>query len=191
MSVAFTDTRRPLTIEDYYRMGEAGIFAPDERLELINGELRRMAPIGADHFRVANRLRVLLESAAGKAAIVYQDTPVHLQPGSAPEPDVLALKWRADDYDTQPTPADVLLLVEVSDTTLKDDMGEMRDLYAKHLICEYWVIDVNEQKVFVHTEPAAGAYEKLQTLKLGDVLTPLALPAVRIAVADVFARARR
>lgn len=86
-----------------------------------------------------------------------------------------------------PVAADVLLLVEVSDSTLAYDQGEMRDLYAKHEICEYWVIDVNGEQVFVYRDPASGAYGKVRSFKRGDVLSPSALPAVQIAVADMFA----
>lgn len=179
--------RRLLTIDDFYKMGEVGIFDPDERLELIEGELVRMAPIGDPHSFVTNRLRDMLFTAAGKAANVRTGTVVRLPPQSVPEPDVLALKPQAGRHlNDRVGPTDILLLCEVSDTTLQKDQGAKRDLYAKHLIREYWVVDVNGRQVFVYTEPAGGAYGKMSTFKLPDVLSPAELPGVRIAVADLF-----
>ena len=110
--------RRQITVDEYYRMGEAGLIAPDERVELIEGEIIDMAPIGSDHASFVNQLNALLAQAVSGKAILSVQNPIRLNNRSEPEPDFAILKFRDDYYRKQhPTPADTLLIVEVSNTS--------------------------------------------------------------------------
>lgn len=152
---------------------------------MIEGELVEMAPIGTEHAEVSANLLELMLAAQSREARLWVGNPIDLSPDSEPQPDLSVIK-RARRKGL-PSAADVLVLVEVSDSTLAEDQREMRDLYAKHAIAEHWVVDVKGEQVFVYTEPAGGAYGKERTFKRGDVLSPGALPAVNIAIADLFA----
>ena len=146
--------RHPITAEEYLRMGEAGVFAPDARLELIEGEIIDMAPIGPPHAGIVARLnRWFVERAQGRA-VVFPQNPIVASQLSVPQPDLLLLHPRADDYTrAHPRPADVFLAVEVADSTLRFDMRTKMPLYARCGFPEAWVVDVAARVVHVHREP--------------------------------------
>src|SRR5690606_26748569 len=131
-----------LTVHDYYRMAEVGLLGPDDRTELIEGEIIDMPPIGDRHADLVRLLTKRLVQAAGDSAEVSSQLPVRLSLRSEPQPDFAVLKPRSGGYRQHPTPSDVLLLVEVSDSTLRYDLGRRARLYANHLIPEYWVVDL-------------------------------------------------
>jgi Uma2 family endonuclease len=140
--------RHRLTVDEYHRMGQAGVLAPDARVELIEGEVIDKAPIGSRHASAVKKLNALLSAAAGKSAIVAVQDPLRLSDASEPEPDLMLLRPRADFYaHAHPGPADVLLLIEVSDTTVAYDRGIKLDLYAKHRITEVWIVDLDNNVV--------------------------------------------
>jgi Uma2 family endonuclease len=147
------------SVEDYHRMGDAGVFAPDCRVELIEGEVIRMAPIGSAHMSVVNTLSMFYAQAVGGGVIVSTQNPISLFPDSEPQPDVTILKQRADHYrGSLPSAADVLLLIEVADTTADDDRQAKVPLYAHHGIAEVWLFDLKARRLEVYTEPKGPSF---------------------------------
>jgi Uma2 family endonuclease len=169
-------------------MGEAGVFAPDARLELIEGEIIDMAPIGTWHAGMVARLnRWFVERSRGKAVVSPQN-PVIASKRSVPQPDILLLRARADDYmKAHPTPADVLLVVEVADSTLPFDLRTKVPLYARSGVPEAWVVDVNGRAVHVYRDASEGAYRTSVVAANADRIECAALPEVWIRVKELFA----
>lgn len=180
--------RHPITAEEYLRMGEAGIFAPEARLELIEGEIIDMAPIGTWHAGIVARLtRWFVERARGKAVVSPQN-PVIASKRSVPQPDILLLRARPDDYmKAHPTPADVLLIVEVADSTLSFDLRTKVPLYARCGVPEVWVVDVNGRAVHVYRDAGEGGYRTSHAAGNEDRIACAALPEVWITVRELFA----
>jgi Uma2 family endonuclease len=179
--------RHRLTVSEYLRMGEVRILAPDARVELIEGEIFDMAPIGSLHAGTVTRLGRMLERAVGDTALVYIQNPVALSNYSAPQPDLALLRPREDFYTaSHPGPADVLLVIEVADTTLRDDREVKAPLYAAHGVPEYWIIDLEGKEVHVFREPLSGQYRQTFTAAGSEALVPVGLPHVRIDVSKVF-----
>jgi Uma2 family endonuclease len=179
--------RHAISAVEYLRMGEGGVFAPEARLELIEGEIVERAPIGSPHAGMVNTLIWVFSRAAGDLAVVAAQNPLVVGDRSVPQPDVMLLRARADRYSrSHPTPADVLLLVEVSDTTLPFDLGTKIPLYARCGIAEAWVIDLNERAVRVFRDPRPSGYRASFTLQGDGSVTALALPAIVVPVATLF-----
>jgi Uma2 family endonuclease len=188
MSAVFTPTRYKLSVEDYHKLGTAGVLTEDSRVELIEGELIEMAPIGPEHASVVDTLVGLLAPQAGNEFRLSTQNPLTLMPRSEPQPDLMLLKPRADRYASSlPSAADVLVVIEVSDKTLEYDRGPKLSLYAQHGIPEYWIVDVQAKRIEVFRDPASTGYT--QELQFGppDVVTPQSLPGVRLNLAEVFA----
>ena len=180
-------TQRPFTVAEYDRMIEAGILLEDERIELIEGVIVEMSPIGRRHASYVKRLITLLGRRIGESVQLDIQNPVHLNDYSEPQPDALLLKLRADYYiEALPTPADVLLLIEVADTSLDYDRTVKVPLYARAGIPEVWVINLAAETVEVYTEPGTPTYQRVRTLKKGDVLTPTTLPDLTLPVDQLF-----
>jgi Uma2 family endonuclease len=148
-----------LSVSDYYRMAETNILTENDHVELIDGELFDMAPIGSFHAGVVTRLSRLLIQKLGELAIVTVQNPLYLAEFSAPEPDIAVLKPRVDDYmQLLPTAQDVLLVIEVADTSLHYDRNIKLPLYAKHQIPEVWLIDVKEKRLDIYQQPDNDYY---------------------------------
>lgn len=187
MIAVYAPAAKPISIRLYEQMGEKGLLAPDDRVQLIEGEILEMPPIGSRHGSVAGRLNKWLSSVVGDAAIIRSGNPVNLGKDSQPQPDLMLLKPRRDDYVAlHPGPEDVLLLVEVSDTTLAFDQGRKRNLYARFAVSEYWVIDVNSRSITCYSEPARGEFRCAVEYQVRDTISPRAFPQVRIAVKELF-----
>jgi Uma2 family endonuclease len=177
-----------ITAERYQKMVAAGVLTSEDRVELIEGEILDMAPIGAEHAAITARLTRLFNLAVGDAAVISPGGPLNLGKLSEPQPDVLVLKYRADFYSARiPEAPDALLLIEVSDSTLSFDRGVKRDLYAQFAILEYWVVDVAGQRVFTYSTPSQGVFQHVREHGLGEQLSPEALPSIRIDVQQLFA----
>ncbi len=179
--------RHAVSAQEYLRMGEAGVFAADARLELIEGEIIEMAPIGSPHAGAVKILNRLFARLAGDLAIVSVQDPLIVGDRSVPQPDVALLKPRADSYaSSHPTAADVILVVEVADTTLRFDIDTKIPLYARFGISEAWVVDVQGRAVRVFRDPGASGYRTSLTVSGEESVSALALPAVIVAVSALF-----
>jgi Uma2 family endonuclease len=180
-------TRQRFSVDNFEQMVRVGILAEDDRVELIDGEVIQMAPIGGRHADCVNLLADLLIVAARRSAIVSIQNPVRLGEHSEPQPD-LALLQRRRGFHTGRTPTsdEVLLVIEVADTTLDYDQEVKLPLYASAGIPEVWLIDVNEEIITVWREPRAGLYSSGQTLRAGSDVSPVLLPSVSLRVADIF-----
>jgi len=175
------------TTADYHRMAEAGILDEDSRVELIRGQIVDMAPIGAPHLGMVNRLTRLLPALLAGRGLVSVQNPVRLDDGSEPEPDVAVLKPRADDYESAtPRPEDVLLLVEVADSTLRDDRDVKIPLYAESGIPECWLVDIIGRAVEVYRQPMGGRYAESWRVEPDGTLDIAALSGVSLAASDLF-----
>jgi Uma2 family endonuclease len=181
-------TRHKLHADDYYRMAAAGILTDDDRVEPIDGEIIDMAPIGQDHVGTVNRVTEALFLAFVGRAIVSTHNPIRLDDLSEPQPDFAVLRRRADFYTTgtRPGPADVLLLIEVSDSSLRFDRSVKLPLYARAGIPEVWIVDLQHGVVDVHRTPRDGRYEDAATMRMSDILSPSLAPDVRIGLDQVF-----
>lgn len=164
-------------------MGEVGVFAPDERMELLDGEIVAMSPIGPRHAGTVNGLAAdLFGQLLGRATIIVQN-PVRLLPRSEPQPDLLVARFRRDSYrSAHPTAEDTLLLIEVADTSLATDRAVKLPIYARQGIVEVWIVDLAGDVVHVHTDPADGEYREIRTVRRGGSLTPTTLPGTAFAV---------
>lgn len=142
--------RHRITVEEYYRMAEVGLLAPEARVELIEGEIIDMAPQGVAHAAIIRRMDRILHRAAGDRACVSTQLPLRLDQFSEPEPDFTLLAWRQDEYATaHPVPSDTLLVIEVSQSSLRYERERKLPLYARHGIPEVWIVDV--AKLLLHT----------------------------------------
>ncbi len=182
----FPELKHRITVEAYHRMGEAGVLAEDARTELIEGEILDRAPIGSRHASVVNRLTGLLVRSVGERAIVQVQGPLRLGDLSEPEPDLALLKPRADYYrDALPVAADVLLIIEVADTTQRLDRRVKVPLYARHGVTEVWVIDLENALVHFHRRPVEGMYADITATERPGVTPIAALAGAEIDLSGV------
>lgn len=187
MGAPLTVPRRLLNIAEFHRIGEAGVLREDDRIELIEGEMIEMAPIGSRHLAKVNRLARLLSSEIGELAIVSVQNPIALPPHNEPQPDIALLKPRADDYESAlPTADDVLLVVEIADTTLSYDRDAKLPIYARYGIPEVWLVDITGQQLTIHREPGPKGYNRVLTPERGDTIAPLLCARVTIRLSDLW-----
>lgn len=186
MAMAIELRRRTWTVDEYHRMAEAGVLREDDRVELIEGEIVEMSPIGSGHARCVNRLNALLGPAAQGRAIVSVQNPVRLSPRSEPQPDLSLLRWRDDFYPEGPTPADVLLVIEVAASSVVFDRRVKVPLYGRAEIPEVWIVDLDADQVDVYRDASSGGYGDVRTLGSGDVVGPPGLAGVALEVAALF-----
>jgi Uma2 family endonuclease len=180
---------RRLTVEDYYRMGEVGILRSDECVELIEGEIIDMSPPGHLHAGTVDQLADLLHRAVGDRAIVRVQNPVLLDRYSEPQPDLALLLPRADFYkSTRPRSVDVLLVIEVADTSLTYDCEVKVALYARHGIPEVWVVDIRGHRLLRYRDPSRGVYARVDEPNVGAPLELHSPVGVRIGLGALFAR---
>jgi len=186
-----TPQKRLWTREEYYKMAEANILAPDERVELIEGEIIQMPPQGPSHGTSVSVSQEALRNALGSGFAVRQQLPLSFGLASEPEPDIAVVRGSFRDYRTA-HPSTALLVVEISDTTLAFDRSKKASLYASVGIKEYWLVNLPEQVVEVHRDPRPEpnmpfgcGYAKITLHKADDTLSPLAAPDAVIPVADL------
>jgi len=179
--------RRLLTVDEYHRMGEAGILTEDDRVELIEGELVAMAPIGSEHIAATNALTRLLVLAVGDRGVVSVGNPVRLTRHSEPQPDFAILRPRDDYGTTLPRPEDTMLAVEVASTSLDYDRTVKLALYARSGIPEVWIVNLAAEEIEVYQSPLADSYISVSRAGHSDALTISAIPDVRIPVTRIFA----
>jgi Uma2 family endonuclease len=174
------------TVDEYHRMSEAGILSEDDRVELIEGEIVKMSPIGSLHAACVKRLNTLLNRKVGQEAIVSVQDPIRLDDYSEPEPDIALLRPRADFYArSHPTAADVLLIIEVADTSLEYDRTVKLPLYAQAGIPEVWLASLPEDRVEAHSEPVNGIYQKVRYARRGESISAERLPSLVLSVDEI------
>ena len=181
-----TRERRKFTVAEYYRMAEVGILKPDERVELIEGEIVVMPPIGPGHSGSVNISTEIFPVLAQGRFIVQIQNPLHLDDGSEPQPDIALLRPRADRYTrSHATPADVFLVVEVADSSLEYDRNVKAHLYGRNNVPETWVKNLPEDCIERFTEPGPEGYAQHTIHRRGETLTPVSLPDLELAVEDL------
>ena len=179
-------TRRRFTADEYQEMGRAGILREGDRVELIDGEVLAMSPIGPPHIGTVNRLNHLFGHLVGDAAIVQVQLPVRLDPYSEPQPDLALLRPRADFYGTAAAgPDQVLLAIEVAQSSLAYDRNVKAGLYARRGIAEYWIVDLNSNEVVRHTEPMDGRYSCVAAVPHDHEFAPSLLPGCVVTTRDL------
>jgi len=172
-------------------MAESGVLRPDARVELLDGQIIDMAPIGPAHGGSVNRLIRLFSELGDGRWLVSAQNPVHLDRHSEPQPDLTLLKPAPDDYTTRhPGPEDVLLLIEVSDTSLAYDRLEKLPAYGREGIAEVWIVNLPEQTIEVYREPHFAGYGKTAVLRAGDKACPMAFPDAAVDVAELLKLAK-
>jgi Uma2 family endonuclease len=179
-------TKHLTNLDEWRRLGEANIFPPENRLELINGEILDMAPIGFNHSGHLNRINKLFARLIPDDVIPSVQNPLQLGDLSEPEPDFMLLKPNADFYSSRhPNADDVLLLVEVADSSLVFDQNQKLHLYALHGIPEYWLLNLNDLSLEVYRNPNGEVYAEKTTLRAGDVITLSQLNGISVRIADI------
>lgn len=175
-------------VEQYYRLAEAGVLKPDDRVELIDGEIIKMSPIGSSHAACLRGLGIAFSELFGRRYLVSTQSPVRLDDFSEPEPDLALLKPREDLYaERHPQPEDVLLIIEVAETTLLSDRNVKIPLYARFGISESWLVNLQEKLVEVYFDPVDGRYQKSLKFKRGDPLQSPTVPGLSLKVDDIIA----
>ena len=182
--------RHRFTVEDFARLGEAGIFTEDDRVELIDGEIRDMTPIGQLHAWIVNRLARRLFKLLDDRAYVSVQNPLRLDGHTEPQPDLVVARGGEDDYaDRHLEAADVLLVIEVADSSLRDDRAEKMPRYARSGIPEAWLVDVAGGTITVYTVPGVGGYASEQVFRSGAEIVSTTVTGLRVTVDEIFGRA--
>ena len=178
MAMAVEISRRHFTADEYQQMGRAGILREGDRVELIDGDIVTMTPIGPRHSATVDRLTRHFVVHAGETAIVRSQGAVRLNFFTEPQPDLVLLRPRDDFYaSAHPGPSDILLIVEVAQTSIRYDRAVKAELYARLGVVEYWLVDLNVDVVTRYTEPGDGQYRRVGPVVAGVAFAPHLLPA--------------
>jgi Uma2 family endonuclease len=180
--------RRLFTVAEFHQMAEAGVFGEDDRIELVEGEILEMSPIGSHHAARVARLQQRLSFAVSERALIWVQNPVRLDDRSEPQPDLALLEVRRDFYEAAlPGPDNVLLIVEIADSSAEYDRQIKAPLYARCAIAEYWLVDLLRQVVTVYRDPSLDGYRSVRVAQPGQQISPLAFPDVQLDVSDIVA----
>ncbi len=178
--VALSPTTYRFTVKDYQRMADADVFEPHDRVELVDGEVFEMAAVGSRHAACVSRLMYLVLPQFGERAIVSPQQPVQIGEYSEPQPDIALLRWRDNFYaDPHAMPPDVLLVIEVADTSLRHDLVRKAPLYSAGGVPEVWVIDLVAEVIHVTRDDATSQFRR------GESLAPLAFPDLVLEVSAI------
>ncbi|MEX0269209.1 Uma2 family endonuclease [Leptolyngbyaceae cyanobacterium UHCC 1019] len=177
---------RQISVQDYHQMAKSGILRPDERVELLSGQIIKMAAKGTAHSAAVRRIEHLLRERLGNRVLICLQDPIQLDDYSEPEPDIAVVRPDPLYYeDHHPTPAKVFWLIEVADTSLKFDCEVKALAYSRSGIAEYWVLDVNDRKLHVYRSPSANGYQSETILAEALTIAPLAFPDCVITVQNL------
>jgi Uma2 family endonuclease len=183
--MATVRTNYRFTVDDFHRMAVAGVFTEDDRVELLEGEITVMTPIGHRHAAVVDFLNDRLGEALRGRALVRVQSPIRLGPHSEPQPDLTLLRRSADYYRTAlPTATDVFCVIEVADTAVAYDRAKLA-LYAEAGIPEAWIVDLQAERVEVSRQPRGARYERTLVVQRGEMVTPEAFPEVTLPTAHL------
>jgi Uma2 family endonuclease len=186
MAVEVERTRRLFTVDQYARMVEVGILTKYDRVELIHGEIVEKMPIGRGHFAAVAALIALFSGRLGTRALIGTSGSLRVPPRSMPEPDLMLLVPRADFYrEADLRPEDVLLLVEVADTSLRYDRAVKGPLYAAAGVAEFWIVDVEDDAVEIYRDPAPGGYRSTERFTRGTSFSLQAFPDLVLSVSNI------
>jgi Uma2 family endonuclease len=175
--------KRLFTVEEYHLMGKAGILSEGDRVELIEGELVEMAAIGTRHAGCVNRITRLFCRLPEEMAIVTVQNPIQVSQQTEPQPDLVLLEPRADYYSTaHPLPSEVLLLIEVADSSIDYDKDVKIPIYARSGIQEVWIVNLQENCLEVYRQPTPNGYSLTLRFWLGEEVSPLAFPELKVSV---------
>lgn len=177
-------SHRRFLAEEYERMAEVGILGEDDRVELIDGEIVEMSPIGGRHVGCVNALADLLAEQVRREVLISVQNPIRLGSNQEPQPDI-ALVRRGAPRNSVPAAADVLVVIEVADTSLEYDRGVKLPLYAAAGIEESWLVDLVAEIVERHTEPQDGVYRRIAPARRGETLSSTVLPGMTVSVDDI------
>lgn len=178
--------RRRFTVAELLHLAKIGFLGDDERVELIRGEIVEMSPISEGHASSVMRLTSLLSTEFGQRALLNVQNPIQLDDDTLPQPDVALLRPRDDFYSRRhPGPEDVLLLIEVSDTTLPYDRRVKAALYSAAGVLEYWIINLPKRIIEVYRQPQPEGYRTMTRYAPGETLSPLVFPDVVLNVNEV------
>lgn len=173
-------------VTEYYKMAKAGILKPDDRVELIEGAIIKMSPIGSPHAACVIRLTRLLSKSVAGAEILSVQNPVRLDDFSEPVPDIALLKPRKDYYAARhPMPADTPLVIEVADSTLLKDRNVKVPLYARAGIAETWLVNLPREIIEVYSDPLNGKYRKCEKFKRGEVVKSPTVKRLSLKVNEI------
>ena len=179
-------SKKLFTVDDYYKMLDAGILSEDDRVELIEGEIIQMSSMGSRHAAVVTRLNDLLVPLLKGTALLRPQLPLRLNEFNEPGPDIVVLKPRPDFYASRhPGPADVFLVLEISDSSLKYDRDVKLPIYAAARLPEIWIADLLGDEVLVYREPSGKRYKTSLSFRRGDSISCLTLPQIQLAVDDL------
>jgi len=173
------------TTDEYHRLAEAGILEEDDRIELLDGELIIMPPIGDDHCGRVNSLTRKLSRRNPERWLVSVQNPIVLDAYSEPQPDLALLRLDPRAFTRKPTPADVLVLIEVADSSLAYDRGNKLTAYARAAVPEVWIVNLLDDVLEVYREPRGERYERTLTLRRGESVSPVLVPDVALEVAEL------
>jgi Uma2 family endonuclease len=175
------------TVDDYHRMVETGVLTGSDRVELLEGQIVEMNPQLPPHAATTQRAFRHLDRLLEPLAYVRMQLPVTLKPKSEPEPDIAVVRIDPNEYGNRhPTPNDILLIVEVADSTLLGDRQQKALIYAKAGIADYWILDVNTRQVHVFREPTQDGYQQETIIAANTVLAPVAFPDMTIPLNQLF-----
>ncbi|MFH1742884.1 MAG: Uma2 family endonuclease [bacterium] len=178
--------KRLFTVEDYHRMGEAGILSEDDRVELLEGEIVQMTPIGSKHAACVRRLAQLLSERVARRAIFSVQDPIRLNEHSEPQPDLTLLEPRPDFFaQDHPRPGEILLAVEVSDTSADFDRKVKIPLYAQARLPEVWLVDLPTECIEVYRKPSPHGYEEVNRFQRGETFSVQAFPDIELTVDQI------
>ncbi|MGI9034422.1 MAG: Uma2 family endonuclease [Pyrinomonadaceae bacterium] len=181
-------TRKKFNTDEIRKMMEIGVLPEESGWELIDGEIIHPMTIGSKHAGIVNRLNQLLVILLGKSAVVAIQNPVHIDERNEPEPDIALLKPRDDFYtNSLPLPEDVLLLIEVSDSTVEFDREIKKSLYAKAEIAEFWLINLRENTIETYSQPKNGAYRLAQILEKGEAVKSHSIENLILEIEEILA----
>ena len=178
--------KRLINIEEYHKMAEAGILNSHDKVELINGEIIHMSPIGSKHQSVVDKLTYLFNRGLQDKAIIRVQGPIQIKDWSEPEPDITLLKTKSDFYSKQhPKSKDIYLVVEVADSSLEFDKEVKLPIYAKAKIKEYWIVNLIDNQIEIYHTPQDDIYKQITIAKIGDKISCKAFSKKLISVKDI------
>ncbi len=178
--------KRLFTVDDYYRMAQAGILREDDRVELIEGEIVQMTPIGSRHAGCVKYLSQMFHSFFGKKAVVSTQDPIYIDLHNEPQPDICVVRSRSDFYrNSHPNPSEVFFIVEVADSSQEYDRRQKIPLYGRNGIPETWLVDIANKRIEVYRDPSENGYRECIVLEPGQSVSPRAFPELLIPVSEI------